>query len=253
MRGRKRYLKHHIVLTTFDYVHRDVTFFQNVDWESIIVDEGHRLKDRTSKLFNVLMGVKSVRWKLLLTGTPFQNTITECLNLLYFLSPETFGDISAWENKYEHIDKNNLEELQAILRERMLKRLKENVRRDLIPDKVERIVPVGISALQKDLYGRILAKNLTYLRHFNKLKYARKTSLINILMELRKLLNHPYLVQGGYHETEEMDAEPQRMLIESSGKLYLLHSLLAKLKKRGNRVLIFSTLRIMLDILEVIY
>jgi SNF2 family DNA or RNA helicase len=247
----RRYIKHHIVLTTYDMIPRDLSMFQRIRWETLIVDEGHRLKERKSKLYGALMGLKSVRWKLLLTGTPLQNNLRECLNILHFLDAEQFHNIDELEEKFETLDKSKVDELHEILRERVLRRTKKAVLGDVIPDRFEVIIPVTITPLQRSLYSKLLARNFTHLKTSERNSvYARKTSLTNVLMELRKLLNHPYLIQGSYEAAIDPETE-HKLLYESSGKLLLLHHLLKKLKSRGSRVLIFSTMTRMLDILEV--
>jgi chromodomain-helicase-DNA-binding protein 4 len=109
-----------------------------------------------------------------------------------------------------------------------------------------------MSPLQRDLYRKILTKNFASLRNGTNGKFAQKTSLNNILVELRKLLNHPYLIQGGEPAHDGMDEQTKhKALIESCGKLHMIHAMLRKMKERGNRVLIFSTMTRTLDVLEV--
>jgi chromodomain-helicase-DNA-binding protein 4 len=121
-----------------------------------------------------------------------------------------------------------------------------------LPPKVERMIPIGLTTLQKKLYKAILQRNSSILRHIGaQINNAQPTStpLHNILMELRKLCGHPYLLNDV--EPTDLDEDAGRKAyIEASGKLQLLAKLLPKLKARGHRVLIFSQFKLVLDILE---
>lgn len=113
-----------------------------------------------------------------------------------------------------------------------------------------------MSPYQKEIYKDILSRNWEQLRS---LVPERKVSgssgrgdghkLNNILMQLRKCLNHPYTIEGLEPRYKDENQTHLR-LIEASGKLVLLHQMLPKLKERGHRVLIFSTMRLALDVLE---
>jgi chromodomain-helicase-DNA-binding protein 1 len=128
----------------------------------------------------------------------------------------------------------------------MLRRLKRDVLHDL-PTKSERILRVEMSALQTQMYKNILTKNFSALvksAHGNS-----QISLLNIASELKKAANHPFLFDGVEVRTDSAD-ETLKGLVMSSGKLVLLDKLLARLKADGHRVLIFSQMVRMLDILS---
>lgn len=114
-------------------------------------------------------------------------------------------------------------------------------------------MPVGMSALQKEIYKGVLARNHKLLQSITNrggTSSNRKSSLQNILMELRKCLNHPYLIDGIEPRNLPSMELVHKSLIEAGGKLELLHNMLPKLKQNGHRVLIFSTMTRLLDILE---
>jgi SWI/SNF-related matrix-associated actin-dependent regulator of chromatin subfamily A member 5 len=132
--------------------------------------------------------------------------------------------------------------IAQVLRPFMLRRLKSEVETTLLPKK-ETLVFVGMSAMQKQLYQSIFQKNLDALRGFVK----HKARLLNTLMQLRKAANHPYLFDG----MEDRSLPPfGDHVITNSGKFVVLDKLLAKLKAKGSRVLIFSQMTRALDILE---
>ncbi|ORZ21964.1 P-loop containing nucleoside triphosphate hydrolase protein, partial [Lobosporangium transversale] len=246
-------LKCHVVVTTYEMIVNpvDSIWFRKNSWECLVVDEGQRLKNENSMLF-IKLNELVVENRVLLTGTPLQNNIRELFSLMNFLDPVKFSDVTELEKKYENLDKNAVEELHGLLKPFFLRRTKDEVLKDL-PPKSEVIVPVGMSALQKEIYKGILARNHKLLQSITNrggTASNRKASLHNILMELRKCLNHPYLIEGvepRYLDTAEL---VHKSLIEAGGKLELLHNMLPKLKQNGHRVLIFSTMTRLLDILE---
>ncbi|KAG0303580.1 hypothetical protein BGZ98_006511 [Dissophora globulifera] len=246
-------LKCHVVVTTYEMIVNpvDSALFRKNSWECLVVDEGQRLKNENSMLF-VKLNELVVENRVLLTGTPLQNNIRELFSLMNFLDPIQFADVTELEKKYENLDKSAVEELHSLLKPFFLRRTKDEVLKDL-PPKSEVIVPVGMSALQKEIYKGILARNHKLLQSITNrggTASTRKASLHNILMELRKCLNHPYLIEGvepRYLDTAEL---VHKSLIEAGGKLELLHNMLPKLKQNGHRVLIFSTMTRLLDILE---
>ncbi|CAO3564356.1 unnamed protein product [Mortierella alpina] len=246
-------LKCHVVVTTYEMIVNatDGSLFRKNSWECLVVDEGQRLKNENSMLF-VKLNELVIENRVLLTGTPLQNNIRELFSLMNFLDPVKFADVTELEKKYENLDKAAVEELHGLLKPFFLRRTKDEVLKDL-PPKSEVIVPVGMSALQKEIYKGILARNHKLLQSITNrggTSSNRKASLHNILMELRKCLNHPYLIEGvepRYLNTAEL---VHKSLIEAGGKLELLHNMLPKLKQGGHRVLIFSTMTRLLDILE---
>jgi len=130
-----------------------------------------------------------------------------------------------------------------------LRRLKEDVEKSIAP-KEETIIEVELTTIQKTYYRAVLERNFDHLASKGR---ANLPSLINIMMQLRKCCNHPFLLKG----VEEQEirgkltpAEVNKVLIESSGKLVLIDKLLPKLKAGGHKVLIFSQMVRVLDILE---
>ncbi|KAF9155730.1 hypothetical protein DFQ26_009637, partial [Actinomortierella ambigua] len=246
-------LKCHVVVTTYEMIVNPVdgALFRRNAWECLVVDEGQRLKNENSQLF-VKLNELAIETRVLLTGTPLQNNIRELFSLMNFLDPVKFADVAELEKKYENLDKEAVEELHSILKPFFLRRTKDEVLKDL-PPKSEVIVPVGMSPLQKEIYKGILARNHKLLQSITNRggsASTRKASLHNILMELRKCLNHPYLIEGVEPRDLATNELVHKSLIEAGSKLELLHAMLPKLKAAGHRVLIFSTMTRLLDILE---
>lgn len=126
----------------------------------------------------------------------------------------------------------------------MLRRVKKDVEKSL-PNKIEQILRVEMSAMQRRYYKWILQRNFDEL---NKgVLGSGKSTLSNIIMELKKCCNHPYLFDNAENPAENNKVYT---MIHASGKLALLDKLLLRLKEDGHRVLIFSQMVRMLDILS---
>lgn len=125
--------KFDVLLTTYEMVLSDVTYLRKVVWEVLFVDEGHRLKNSGSKLFNTL-NTFSFQHKVLLTGTPLQNNIGEMYNLLNFLEPATSPSLSSFEEKFNDLSvAEKMEELKKLVAPHMLRRLEKDVMATIPP------------------------------------------------------------------------------------------------------------------------
>ncbi|XP_047640807.1 chromodomain-helicase-DNA-binding protein 1-like isoform X3 [Phacochoerus africanus] len=213
-------------------------------WSVLVVDEAHRLKNQNSLLHKSLSEF-SVAFRLLLTGTPIQNSLQELYSLLSFVEPDLFSkeEVEDFVQRYEDIEKESesASELYKLLQPFLLRRVKAEVAAEL-PKKTEVVIYHGMSALQKKYYKAILMKDLDAFEN----EVAKKVKLQNVLSQLRKCVDHPYLFDGVEPEPFEIGDH----LIEASGKLHLLDKLLAFLYSKGHRVLLFSQMTQMLDILQ---
>ena len=167
--------------------------------------------------------------------------------LLNFLLPDIFGDAEQFDEWFslegESGQENVIRKLHTVLRPFMIRRVKKDVACGLPPKKETKLY-VGLTEMQQDWYKRILRKDAFEL---NSLGGPDRVRLLNILMQLRKVCNHPYLFDGAEAGPPYTDGPH---LWENCGKLMLLHKLLPKLKKKGSRVLIFSQMTRVLDIME---
>ncbi|KAG5836431.1 hypothetical protein ANANG_G00254650 [Anguilla anguilla] len=248
--------KFHGVITTFEMIMADCPELKKIQWRCVVIDEAHRLKNRNCKLLEGLK-LMSLEHKVLLTGTPLQNSVEELFSLLNFLEPLQFpSEISFLEEFGDLKTEEQVKKLQAILKPMMLRRLKDDVEKNLAP-KEETIIEVELTNIQKKYYRAILEKNFTFLA--KGANQHNMPNLINTMMELRKCCNHPYLITGAEekilesfrktHSPDAWDFQLQAM-IQAAGKLVLIDKLLPKLIAGGHKVLIFSQMVRCLDILE---
>uniref|UniRef100_A0A8C7V8B0 Chromodomain helicase DNA binding protein 4a n=1 Tax=Oncorhynchus mykiss TaxID=8022 RepID=A0A8C7V8B0_ONCMY len=241
-------VKFHVLLTSYELITIDMAILGSIDWACLVVDEAHRLKNNQSKFFRVLNNYP-LQHKLLLTGTPLQNNLEELFHLLNFLTPERFSNLEGFLEEFADIAKEDqIKKLHDMLGPHMLRRLKADVFKHM-PSKTELIVRVELSPMQKKYYKFILTRNFEAL---NTRSGGNQVSLLNVVMDLKKCCNHPYLFPVAAMEAPKM---PNGMydgsaLTKSAGKLTLMQKMMRKLKDGGHRVLIFSQMTKMLDLLE---
>ncbi|KAK0364071.1 ATP-dependent DNA helicase Hrp3 [Friedmanniomyces endolithicus] len=244
--GNPRKVKFNVLLTTYEYILADAPFLSQLKWQFMAVDEAHRLKNRESQLYAKLMDFGAPS-RLLITGTPMQNTLSELSALMDFLMP---GRINVDQNIDLTSDdaSRKISELTDAISPYMIRRTKQKVESDL-PPKTEKIMRVELSDVQLEYYKNILTRNYAAL---NAGTNAKKTSLLNIMMELKKASNHPFMFPNAeerFLEGKDSREDQLKALVSTSGKMIVLDRLLAKCRKEGHRVLIFSQMVKMLDIL----
>ena len=236
-----------VCITSYEMILREKSHLRKFAWAYIIIDEAHRIKNEESALAQIIREFKS-RNRLLITGTPLQNNLHELWALLNFLLPDVFGDSEAFDQWFSNQDADQdtvVQQLHRVLRPFLLRRVKSDVEKSLLPKK-ELNLYVGMSEMQIKWYKKILEKDIDAVNNAAGKKES-KTRLLNIVMQLRKCCNHPYLFEG---------AEPgppyttDEHLIFNAGKMVMLDKILDRMKKQGSRVLIFSQMSRVLDILE---
>ena len=238
-----------VCVTTYEVCNFERRAIEKFAWRYLIIDEAHRLKNEASIFSKTVRGF-STAYRLLLTGTPLQNNLHELWALLNFLLPDIFSSSDQFDEWFdldvddEEAKKNMISQLHSILRPFMIRRVKKDVAKGL-PPKTETLVMVGMSKLQKQLYKKLLLRDIDAIT--GKGTEKNRTAVLNIVMQLRKCCGHPYLFEG----VEDRTLDPLgEHLVDNCGKLYMLDKLLKRLKERGSRVLIFTQMTRILDILE---
>ena len=242
--------KFNVWITTYEGVRIWLEDLQKFDWEYLIVDEAHKLKNEASQLSKNLRLLKS-EYRLLLTGTPLQNNLHELWALLNFLMPKLFSSsddfdelfnlTKKWENEEEVEERNKMmiKQLHIILRPFLLRRIKKETDCDL-PSKTEFHIKVGLTEIQKKIYRELLTRSA--IEKGSTVSYFK-----NLVIQLRKCWNHPYL----FNDIEDPNADEfGEHIINVCGKMRFLDQLLKKMKQDGNQCLIFSNFTTQLNILE---
>ncbi|KAB8446200.1 hypothetical protein FH972_025182 [Carpinus fangiana] len=203
--------KWHICITSYQLAVQDAMSLKKRDWHYIILDEAHNIKNFRSQRWQTLLNFRS-RARLLLTGTPLQNSLTELWSLLFFLAPEEdeqgrsqFGELAEFAKQFSRpveqiLDKGATDldiesrgivsKLHTILRPHLLRRMKSEVEKQM-PKKYEHITVCRLSKRQRQLYDEFMGRTDT------KESFASRNymSIISCLMALRKVCNHPDLFE----------------------------------------------------------
>uniref|UniRef100_A0A673NBQ0 Transcription activator BRG1 n=1 Tax=Sinocyclocheilus rhinocerous TaxID=307959 RepID=A0A673NBQ0_9TELE len=262
--------KFNVLVTTYEYIIKDKQVLAKIRWKYMIVDEGHRMKNHHCRLTQVLNTHYLAPRRVLLTGTPLQNKLPELWALLNFLLPTIFKSCSTFEQWFnapfamtgEKVDLNEEEtiliirRLHKVLRPFLLRRLKKEVEAQL-PEKVEYVIKCDMSALQRVLYRHMQAKGVLLTDGSEKDKKGKggTKTLMNTIMQLRKICNHPYMFQ----QIEESFSEHLGFtggivqgpdLYRASGKFELLDRILPKLCATNHKVLLFCQMTTLMTIME---
>lgn len=252
-----------VLLTTYEFIIKDRPILSKIKWLHMIVDEGHRMKNQNSKLSSTITQYYTTRYRLILTGTPLQNNLTELWAMLNFVLPTIFKSSKSFDEWFntpfantggqDKMEMNEEEQLLVIrrlhkvLRPFLLRRLKKDVEKDL-PDKTERVIKCNFSALQAKLYKQLLTSSSIQVSDGKGGKTGMR-GLSNMLMQLRKVCNHPFVF-----EAVEDQMNPSRisndLLWRTAGKFELLDRILPKFKATGHRVLMFFQMTQIMNIME---
>ncbi|GKT24471.1 ISWI chromatin-remodeling complex ATPase ISW2 [Aduncisulcus paluster] len=242
-----------VILTSFDVAVLEKRYLMCIPFVVCIIDEAHRLKNVHSEISTTIKQFKR-KSTILLTGTPLQNNLTELWSLLNFIDPVKFDDYEKFLSDIDgigekkEIEKGREEEAQKqtkrtesagefirnFLAPYMLRRTKNMITQP--PPKTEYLVPCPLTKLQRKMYRNILED----------MSGGAKLRLLNIVMQLKKVCNHPYIFPG-------VEPEPHvegEHLVSVSGKMKVLDIILKKSIKDGNKVLVFSQMTKTLDLIE---
>ncbi|KAF4072232.1 hypothetical protein AMELA_G00260750 [Ameiurus melas] len=303
----RKYLRHdilnnhvefNVIVSTYNLTignECDRSLFRKLKLQCAVFDEGHMLKNMNSLRYRHLMTINAEQ-RLLLTGTPLQNNLLELISLLNFIMPSMFSSSTSQISKMfstksseeeSSFHKDRIAQAKLIMKPFILRRVKSEVLKEL-PPKVEKVEMCPMSDAQQQLYDGL----------FSRLKNTvngEKRELSNVMMQLRKMANHP-LLHRQYYTTEKLaamsramlkepthfDSDPaliqedmevmsdfelhnlckeyssisrfklEKKLLLDSGKFSLLTKLLAKLKEKGDRAVLFSQFTMVLDIVEIL-
>ncbi|XP_057828466.2 probable helicase CHR10 isoform X4 [Cryptomeria japonica] len=253
--GAEQDLPFDVFLTTYDLAMLDASFLSHIRWHYAIIDEAQRIKNPSSVLYTTLQERYMIPRRLLMTGTPVQNNLSELWALLHFCMPLVFGALEDFVATFKKAagdntsgDDKQVKLLRYIVQVFMLRRTKAFLVQNgtlTLPPLSEVTVMAPLVPLQKKIYISLLRKELPKLLT-RSVGTLQQQSLQNIVVQLRKACSHPYLFGG----VEPEPFEEGEHLVQASGKLLILDALLQKLHLDGHRVLIFAQMTRTLDILQ---
>ncbi|KAJ9055138.1 putative DNA helicase ino80, variant 2 [Entomophthora muscae] len=197
----------HVLVTSYQLIMTDERYFQRIKWQYMILDEAQAIKSSASARWKTLMNFHC-RNRLLLTGTPIQNSMQELWALLHFIMPSLFDsheEFSEWfsrdiENHAENsgqLDQHQLSRLHMILKPFMLRRVKKNVQHEL-GEKIELEIMCSLTPRQRQLYSTLRERiSLSELlaKSQSSLDNTSVESLLNLVIQFRKVCNHPELFE----------------------------------------------------------
>ena len=195
----------HVCVTSYQLVVSDDKVFNRINWQYMILDEAQAIKNINSLRWNTLLAF-NCRNRLLLTGTPIQNSMSELWALLHFIMPNLFDsheqfqewfsrDIEAHSQEKGELNQEQLKRLHKILKPFMLRRVKKDVENE-IGQKTEYEISCKMTERQKLLYNSIKRKLKNISDLFNSVDSKIKVeNLMNLVMQFRKVCNHPELFE----------------------------------------------------------
>ncbi|ELP89209.1 helicase, putative [Entamoeba invadens IP1] len=232
-----------VLVCSYQVVLKEKNLLRKQKFVYLILDEAHSAKNEQTQFYDGLSEIRAAH-KLFLTGTPLQNTLHELWALLQFLLPGIFR-ISQLDGIFDSIESEKFERyigsIRDFIKPFMLRRLKSDVQKELPPKKEIKLF-VPLTEFQRIWYKKVLMGDITTIIG----ERVIKTKLNNTMMQLRKVCDHPYLMPGAEPEPYENGDH----ICNSSAKMIVMMKLLDKHIKNKGKVLVFSQMTRMLDIID---
>ncbi|WP_264522814.1 DEAD/DEAH box helicase [Flavobacterium sp. N502536] len=218
-----------LIFTSYSILHRDISILEKYNFRYLILDESQYIKNRDSKIFKAINKI-STGHKIALSGTPIENSLDDLWSQMQFINPDILGTYAFFAENFKtpiekKQDENSLAELKNLIQPYILRRTKEQVLKDL-PELTEQIYYCNMDTEQEKLYEKEKSKARNFLLKTDG-SSPDKISIINTLMKLRQLSNHPKMVD----QDSEVD----------SGKYIAVTNYLKNLVKGKQKVIIFSS------------
>ena len=218
-----------LIFTSYSIVHRDISILEKYDFRYLILDESQYIKNKNSKIFKAINKINT-NHKIALSGTPIENSLDDLWSQMQFINPDILGTYNFFAENFKipiekKQDENSLSELKNLIQPYILRRTKEQVLKDL-PELTEQIYYCDMDPEQEKLYEKEKSKARNFLLKTDG-SSPDKISIINTLMKLRQLSNHPKMVD----QESEID----------SGKYIAVTNYLENLVKGKQKAIIFSS------------
>ena len=218
-----------LIFTSYSIIHRDISILEKYDFRYLILDESQYIKNKDSKIFKAINKIDTAH-KIALSGTPIENSLDDLWSQMQFINPDILGSYNFFAANFKipiekKQDENILSELKNLVQPYILRRTKEQVLKDL-PELSEQIYYCNMDPEQEKLYEKEKSKARNFLLKTDG-SSPDKISIINTLMKLRQLSNHPKMVD----QNSEID----------SGKYIAVTNYLETLVKGKQKAIIFSS------------
>ncbi|MEO6174147.1 MAG: DEAD/DEAH box helicase [Flavobacterium circumlabens] len=218
-----------LIFTSYNIVHRDISILEKYNFRYLILDESQYIKNKNSKIFKAINKINTAH-KMALSGTPIENSLDDLWSQMQFINPDILGSYAFFAENFKipiekKQDENSLYELKNLIQPYILRRTKEQVLKDL-PELSEQIYYCNMDPEQEKLYEEEKSKARNFLLKTDG-STSDKISIINTLMKLRQLSNHPKMVD----QDSEID----------SGKYLAVTNYLETLVKEKQKTIIFSS------------
>ena len=226
-----------VILTSYHTALRDEALLQQIEWSYIVLDESQYIKNHNSKIFGAIRNFNSI-YKLSLSGTPIENSLSDLWSQMEFINPEILGTYQYFKKHFQipierYQDEDLLEELKKMIRPYILRRTKDEVLKDL-PEKIEQVIYCEMSSHQKNTYEKEKSAARNLILQSDMSDPQVRMQVFTSLLRLRQLANHPVLFKKNYKH--------------DSGKFEVLTENLLKVEKSKNKALIFSSFTGHLDL-----
>ncbi len=229
----------HVVLTTYGTVINDFETISQIDFTNLIIDEAQTIKNNKTKAYRILNKLYA-RTRIVLTGTPFENSVRELCSLMKFVNPGIFPSFEKISRQYEG-EERLVSAVKRMSSPFLLRRMKTQVLSDL-PARQEQTIYCQMENRQEELYKNIL-KSVQYEIERKADRYEMKSNAVAVLeglLYLQQVCCHPALLPKEINNSHCLE----------SAKLDLLKELLEKLYVAGHKVVIFSRFTRMLKLIE---
>jgi non-specific serine/threonine protein kinase len=218
-----------LIFTSYNIIHRDISILEKYNFRYLILDESQYIKNKNSKIFKAINKINTAH-KIALSGTPIENSLDDLWSQMQFINPDILGTYAFFAENFKipiekKQDENSLSELKNLIQPYILRRTKEQVLKDL-PELTEQIYYCDMDPEQEKLYEQEKSKARNFLLKTDG-SSPDKISIINTLMKLRQLSNHPKMVD----QESEID----------SGKYIAVTNYLESLVKGKQKTIIFSS------------
>ncbi|EQC29088.1 hypothetical protein SDRG_13248 [Saprolegnia diclina VS20] len=246
-----------VLLTTYENLRANAEHLLGKEWDYVILDEGHRIRNPDAEITLVCKQLRTVH-RLILTGSPIQNRLKELWSLFDFVFPGKLGTFPTFEDEFvlpiRHGGYANATKMQILMAYKcalvlrdliapyMLRRLKKDVQiATALPTKMEQVIFCPLSPTQASIYRAYLASPEV------RSVLARDVRPFRALTILRQICNHPSLMTDHIPDAVEADTDD---VIAQSGKLTVLQTILGVWFRQQHRVLVFAQHRRTLDLLS---